>query len=258
MSNPLSVRRVLVQTIDKDGKPVGEPSFGVMASDTYRQCYNDTFHSLAELNKEIEQAPSILAVGDNGSYSDEADHDKIKKSLDKNGNFYGKNWMNWMLDEEEQSEEPHTIELACQRMYEGDPETLRSAGESILQSLRDEGIKIPLHVGLGNTRRKLANFEDDGLISIVIELTNFALTQIDTTSQRLAGDFFCERPKIGDTVKLKYAMTARAEKPDDFMNFPAGTMGKICEKYDDGQYWFEDQEGKGRTYVSPHEIEIVK
>ena len=39
MSNPLSVRRVKVQTIDEHGKPVGKPTFGIMAADDYAQVY---------------------------------------------------------------------------------------------------------------------------------------------------------------------------------------------------------------------------
>lgn len=37
MSNPLSVRRVIVQTIDKDGNPEGPPTYGVMACDNEEQ-----------------------------------------------------------------------------------------------------------------------------------------------------------------------------------------------------------------------------
>ena len=54
MSNPLSVRRVKVQTIDSGGHPEGEPSYGVMAADSYAQSYNDTFESIDDLNDAIE------------------------------------------------------------------------------------------------------------------------------------------------------------------------------------------------------------
>lgn len=62
MSNNISVRRVKVQTINKDGTPDGEPTFGVMAADSYEQAYNDTFATLEELNEEINNTGSILSI----------------------------------------------------------------------------------------------------------------------------------------------------------------------------------------------------
>ncbi len=88
MSNPLSVRRVLVQTIDENGDPVGQPSFGVLAADSEMTTYNDSFKTLDELNKAIEGAESILKVADpDGTGFAEANHKKIGKK-----NFYGKDW----------------------------------------------------------------------------------------------------------------------------------------------------------------------
>lgn len=88
MSNPLSVRRVKVQTIDDEGKPEGEPTFGVMAADGYAQTYNDIYPTLEELNEAIDNAKSILEVADgDGDKFPTADHEKIGFL-----NFYGKDW----------------------------------------------------------------------------------------------------------------------------------------------------------------------
>lgn len=88
MSNPLSVRRVKVQTIDENGNPEGEPTYGVMAADSHEQAYNDTFATLEELNAEIEKEGCILHVIDNHDYLfGESDPEKIGKA-----NFYGKDW----------------------------------------------------------------------------------------------------------------------------------------------------------------------
>lgn len=87
MSNPLSVRRVKVQTIDNEGNLLGEPTFGIMAADSYEQVYNDTFQTLAELNDAIDNAESILAAVDGDNQFPEANHDKIGRD-----NYYGKNW----------------------------------------------------------------------------------------------------------------------------------------------------------------------
>lgn len=87
MSNPLSARRVMVQTIRPDGTPDGPPSYGVLAADNYEQSYNDSFESLAELNTAIATAPSILGVTQEGNQFDGADHEKIGR-----GNFYGGDW----------------------------------------------------------------------------------------------------------------------------------------------------------------------
>jgi hypothetical protein len=83
MSNPLSVRRVQIQTINPDGTPDGEPTFGVLAADDYDSDYNDCFRDLEELNHEIEQIGSILKIVDHSKFLD-ADHDKIGTD-----NFYG-------------------------------------------------------------------------------------------------------------------------------------------------------------------------
>lgn len=88
MSNPLSVRRVVVQTIDEAGKPDGEPMFGIMAADSYAQIYNDTFLTLDALNASIDEAGSILkAVDPSGEHFAGADHEKIGTD-----NYYGKDW----------------------------------------------------------------------------------------------------------------------------------------------------------------------
>jgi hypothetical protein len=50
----------MVQTLDENGKPEGQPTFGVMAADDYEQSYNDTFFSFQELNDEIKQCGCIL------------------------------------------------------------------------------------------------------------------------------------------------------------------------------------------------------
>lgn len=88
MSNRLSVRRVKVQTIDENGNPEGEPTYGVMAADDYGQSYNDTFESLEELNKTIKEEGCILHVlDDHGDKFEESDPKKIGTD-----NFYGEDW----------------------------------------------------------------------------------------------------------------------------------------------------------------------
>lgn len=62
MSNNISVRRVIVQTINEDGTPDGPASYGVMACDNYEQGYNDMFESLVQLNEAIKEAGGILEV----------------------------------------------------------------------------------------------------------------------------------------------------------------------------------------------------
>ena len=86
MSNPLSVRRVKVQTINADGTPEGEPTFGVMAADDHGSDYNDCYRDLDDLNNEIDDRGSILGIVDCSVFP-EADHDKIGTA-----NFYGKDW----------------------------------------------------------------------------------------------------------------------------------------------------------------------
>lgn len=88
MSNPLSVRRVHVQTIDEAGNPVGEPTFGVMAADNDGQAYNDTFETRGELETAIEAAPSILAVAANPDDWECANHEVIGRD-----NYFGKDWV---------------------------------------------------------------------------------------------------------------------------------------------------------------------
>jgi hypothetical protein len=86
MSNTLTVRRVRVQTIDADGAPEGEATYGVMAADDYAQGYNDTFRTLAELNTAIQEAGCILdLVDDSGDLFVGIDRDQIGTD-----NFFGK------------------------------------------------------------------------------------------------------------------------------------------------------------------------
>jgi hypothetical protein len=87
MSNPLSVRRVRVQTIDAAGIGRGRPSYGIVASDSHTTLFTDTFETLAALNAAIAAAPSILAVVDDDGVFSEADHGKIGRD-----NYYGKDW----------------------------------------------------------------------------------------------------------------------------------------------------------------------
>lgn len=99
MSNPLSVRRVMVQTINEKGEPEGRPSYGVMAADSNGGGYNDAFESLEELNKAIEEEGSILKIVDcHEELFPDANHEKIGTS-----NFYGKDWF---FDDDEEEELP--------------------------------------------------------------------------------------------------------------------------------------------------------
>ena len=86
MSNPLSVRRVKVQTIDEKGNPEGEPTYGVMAADNESQMYNDTFESLDELNQAIKEAGCILDIV-------EFDACGINRKAIGTDNYYGTDWM---------------------------------------------------------------------------------------------------------------------------------------------------------------------
>ena len=71
MSNYLSVRRVKVQTLDENGNPEGEPTFGIMASDSYEQSYTDIYETFDELNESIRKDGTILqAVAGPGEFSD--------------------------------------------------------------------------------------------------------------------------------------------------------------------------------------------
>ena len=62
MSNFLNVRRVKIQEIDETGAMLGNPSFGILASDNYEQQFTDAYSSLDELNQAIREAGNILDV----------------------------------------------------------------------------------------------------------------------------------------------------------------------------------------------------
>lgn len=74
MSNFLSVRRVRVQDVDEQGKPIGKPDYGVLASDDFEQGFNIGFATLEELNEAVREAGSLLDLV--GGF-DEADRDVI-------------------------------------------------------------------------------------------------------------------------------------------------------------------------------------
>jgi hypothetical protein len=79
--NRLSVRRVKVQTLDENGKPEGQPMFGVMAADDFTKDYNDTFTSFEDLNNAINEYDCILKVVDPSLFG-------VKQSLGTD-NYYG-------------------------------------------------------------------------------------------------------------------------------------------------------------------------
>jgi hypothetical protein len=88
MSNTLSVRRVKVQTLNEQGEPDGEPSYGVMAADSYYQAYSDIWESFDELNAAIKEAGCILTLVDvDGAGFAGADLQKIGTN-----NFCGNGW----------------------------------------------------------------------------------------------------------------------------------------------------------------------
>jgi hypothetical protein len=89
MSDPLSVRRVKVQTINEDGTPEGKPSYGVMAATNEAQAYNDTFASLEELNQVINESGCILDIIDN---ADEL-FPGYNAEVIGTDNYYGKDWV---------------------------------------------------------------------------------------------------------------------------------------------------------------------
>lgn len=60
MSNWLNVRRVRVQDVDEHGTPLGEPEYGIVASDAYEQGFNIGFATLEELNEAVREAGSLL------------------------------------------------------------------------------------------------------------------------------------------------------------------------------------------------------
>ena len=69
------------QEIDEQGREVGKPSFGILASDNYEQGYTDAYDTREELEQAITEAGSILAVV--GGF-DDYDADKIGKA-----NYFG-------------------------------------------------------------------------------------------------------------------------------------------------------------------------
>lgn len=87
MSNTLSVRRVMIQTLNEDGSNDGPPRYGVIAADDFEQSYNDSFESFLELNEEIRETGNILDVI-RFSFSDA--FDGVDDSEIGTSNFYGK------------------------------------------------------------------------------------------------------------------------------------------------------------------------
>lgn len=95
MSNTLSVRRVQIQEIDKHGKPVGKPSFGILASDNYERDYTDAYDTREELEAAITEAGNILDVLGGFPHTD---RDEIGTD-----NFFGASPST--LDDEDEDEE---------------------------------------------------------------------------------------------------------------------------------------------------------
>jgi hypothetical protein len=62
MSNFLCVRRVKVQEIDEEGREIGAPDYGILASDNYEQQFTVAYRDLDELNQAIRDAGNILDV----------------------------------------------------------------------------------------------------------------------------------------------------------------------------------------------------
>ena len=62
MSNALSARRVKIKNLDENGNPIGEPSYGVLASDSYESYFCDVFDSFKELNDAINEAGTIIDI----------------------------------------------------------------------------------------------------------------------------------------------------------------------------------------------------
>lgn len=85
MSNPLNVRRVMFQDLDEQGKPIGEPSFGIIASDNHETDINNAFESFDALNAAIEAKGCIAALCDKFK-------DFVNEAVVGVANFYGKNW----------------------------------------------------------------------------------------------------------------------------------------------------------------------
>jgi hypothetical protein len=62
MSNWIGVRRAKFQEIDKHGKPMGDPTFGVIAAYDYCGDYSDLWHSMDDLNEAITDAGGMLGL----------------------------------------------------------------------------------------------------------------------------------------------------------------------------------------------------
>ena len=90
MSNPLSVRRIVVQTVNEKGEPEGEPTFGFVASDDHATVFNDCFESIEDLNSKIEAAGSIVHMAN--EHDEFGDDDEINLNKVDNKNFYGFPW----------------------------------------------------------------------------------------------------------------------------------------------------------------------
>ena len=60
MSNTLVVYRVKFQEINAQGAPVGEPTFGICASDNYESDYNNSYNTLEELNAAARETGCLL------------------------------------------------------------------------------------------------------------------------------------------------------------------------------------------------------
>lgn len=88
MSNPLSVRRAMIQPLDEHGNPDGDPTYGILASDDNITTYNDTFDTFEQLEEAIQLELCILyvLVGHEEIFP-KADPEKIGHN-----NFYGKDW----------------------------------------------------------------------------------------------------------------------------------------------------------------------
>lgn len=86
MSNPLSIRRVMVQTINEKGEFEDEPTYGVVVSDNETTLFTDSFFSLDGLNEAVKDAGSLIDIVDDGSFSE------VDRSIVGSDNFYGKGW----------------------------------------------------------------------------------------------------------------------------------------------------------------------
>ena len=85
MANLFSARRVKFQDIDNEGKPIGEPTYGVIVADDHTQDYINGYRTIEELNLEIEEAGNLVdLVGDVEDKFDDLDADAIGKD-----NYFG-------------------------------------------------------------------------------------------------------------------------------------------------------------------------